>query len=292
MLKIIGIVGPTGVGKTKISISLAKSINGEIINADSVQVYKELNIGSAKITEEEKEGIKHYLFDLKGIDEEYTIYDYQKDAREAIKIIEGENKTPIFVGGSGLYLRAALYDYKLNEETKHNDYSKYSNEELLEMAKKYDISFDVHVNNRKRIERYLDAKSNDEEITNDSKPLYDFVLIGLTMDREKLYERINKRVEMMFDSGLLEEVKKLYKENKDSQMLKTAIGYKELIPYLEGEISLDEAKELIKRNSRRFAKRQYTFFNNQFDVKWFEAQDDIEKTVKEVISYVLSVNNK
>ena len=292
MSKIVGIVGPTGVGKTKISISLAKIINGEIINADSVQVYKELNIGSAKITEDEKEGIKHYLFDLKKIDEDYTIYDYQKDARAAIKEIESKNKTPIFVGGSGLYLRAALYDYKLNKETKHNDYSNYSNEELLEMAKKYDASFDVHVNNRKRIERYLDAKSNNEEIANNSKPLYDFILIGLTTDREKLYKRINRRVDIMFEAGLLEEVKALYKNNKESQMLKTAIGYKELIPYLEGKISLEEAKELIKRNSRRFAKRQYTFFNNQFDVKWFEVKENIEETIKNITDYVLSVNKE
>ena len=160
------------------------------------------------------------------------------------------------------------------------------------MAKKYDASFDVHVNNRKRIERYLDAKSNNEEIANNSKPLYDFILIGLTTDREKLYKKINRRVDIMFEAGLLEEVKALYKNNKESQMLKTAIGYKELIPYLEGKISLEEAKELIKRNSRRFAKRQYTFFNNQFDVKWFEVKENIEETIKNITDYVLSVNKE
>lgn len=290
MTKIIGIVGPTGVGKTKISINLAKELNGEIINADSVQVYKDLNIGSAKITEEEKDGIKHYLFDLKEINEDYTIYDYQKDARKTINIIESNSKLPIFVGGSGLYIRSALYDYKLSEENKRNDYSKYTNEELYDMAKKYDPDFDVHINNRKRIERFLNIKDNNENLVTDSKPLYDFVLVGLTMDREKLYERINKRVDIMFEQGLLEEVKTLYKKNKEANILHNAIGYKEIISYLDGNITLEEAKDLIKRNSRRFAKRQYTFFNNQFDIKWFEVNDDLNKTVEEIKTYILSVN--
>ena len=290
MTKIIGIVGPTGVGKTKISINLAKELNGEIINADSVQIYKDLNIGSAKITEEEKDGIKHYLFDLKGINEDYTIYDYQKDARDTIKIIESNNKLPIFVGGSGLYIKSALYDYKLSEENKHNDYSKYTNEELYNMAKKYDKDLNIHINNRKRIERFLNIKENNEDIVTDSKPLYDFILIGLTMDRSKLYERINKRVDIMFEQGLLNEVKTLYDKNRESNILHNAIGYKELISYLDGDITLEEAKELIKRNSRRFAKRQYTFFNNQFDIKWFEVQDDLNKTIEDIKSYILSVN--
>jgi tRNA dimethylallyltransferase len=290
MSKIILIVGPTATGKTALSIALAKEYNAEIINADSTQIYKEPLIATAKITEEEKEGILHHMIDIKSLSEEYSIYDYQKDARKAINIIESNSKLPIFVGGSGLYIRSALYDYKLSEENKRNDYSKYTNEELYDMAKKYDPNFDVHINNRKRIERFLNIKDNNEDIVADSKPLYDFILIGLTMDREKLYERINKRVDIMFEQGLLEEVKALYNKNKEASILHNAIGYKEIISYLDGNITLEEAKELIKRNSRRFAKRQYTFFNNQFEIKWFEVQDDLNKTIEEIKTYIFSVN--
>ena len=282
MKRIIGVVGPTGVGKTCISVKLAKAIDAEIINCDSVQVYKELNIGSAKIKEEEKENIPHHLFDIKEIDEEYTIYDYQKDARE---IIDNTDKQIIFVGGSGLYLRAALYDYQLNTNKIHNDYSKYSLDELYNMALKLDKNLSIDKNNRQRIERFLDKKANNEEIVNDSKPIYDFILIGLTTNRDTLYDRINLRVDKMFEEGLLNEVEELYKKNKNSKILNSAIGYKELIPYIEGKYSLDEAKELIKRNSRRFAKRQYTFFNNQFNVKWFEV-NNIDDTLKEILDYL------
>ena len=291
MNRIIGVVGPTGVGKTKVSVELAKKLNAEIINADSVQIYKDLDIGSAKIKDDEKENIPHHLFDLKNIDEDYTIYDYQKDARKKIEEIFSRGKNVIFVGGSGLYLRAVLYDYNLNENKIHNDYSKYTTDELYEIALKEDNNLSIDKNNRQRLERYLDKKANNEDIVKDSKPLYDFTLIGLTRDRDVLYDKINNRVEEMFKEGLLEEVKTLYETNKESKILKSAIGYKEVIDYLDGEITLEEAKELIKRNSRRYAKRQYTFFKHQFTIEWFDTKDGIESTINDILKYLKSVNS-
>ena len=287
-MSIIVIVGPTGVGKTKLSVELAKKLDGEIINADSMQVYKELNIGTAKIKEEEKENIPHYLFDIKDVTDMYTIFDYQIDSRNIINDILNRGKTPIIVGGSGLYIRAALYDYKLDFENKKNDYSSLSNQELLDKCLNIDPDCDIHLNNRKRLERFLDKSLNDSEIINDSKPIYDFIMIGLTTDRDNLYNIINKRVDKMIESGLLDEVKKLYDKNIRSKSIMTGIGYKELYSYFDGNISLEDAIELIKKNSRHLAKRQYTFFNNQFNnIKWFETNyKDFSKTVDEVYEYI------
>ena len=288
MSKIIVIAGPTGVGKTKLSVELAKKLNGEIINADSMQFYKDLNIGTAKITEEEKEGIPHHLFDIKNVDEMYTIFDYQIDCRNIINDILSRGKTPILVGGSGLYIRAALYDYKLDFEDIKNDYSNLSNQELLNKCLELDNNCDIHVNNRKRLERFLDKALNNSDIVNDSKPIYDFTIIGLTTDRDNLYEIINKRVDKMVDNGLIGEVKLFYDKNIRSKSIMTGIGYKELYSYFDQEISLEEAIDLIKKNSRHLAKRQYTFFNNQFDnIKWFETNyKDFSKTVDEVYEYI------
>ena len=288
MSKIIVIAGPTGVGKTKLSVELAKKLNGEIINADSMQFYKNLNIGTAKITEEEKENIPHHLFDIKNVDEMYTIFDYQIDCRNIINDILSRGKTPILVGGSGLYIRAALYDYKLDFENIKNDYSNLSNQELLNKCLEIDNNCDIHVNNRKRLERFLDKALNNSDIVNDSKPIYDFTIIGLTTDRDNLYEIINKRVDKMVDNGLISEVKSFYDKNIRSKSIMTGIGYKELYSYFDQEISLEEAIDLIKKNSRHLAKRQYTFFNNQFDnIKWFETNyKDFSKTVDEVYEYI------
>ena len=288
-MSIIVIVGPTGVGKTKLSVELAKKLDGEIINADSMQVYKSLDIGTAKIKAEEKEGIPHYLFDIKDVSEMYIIFDYQIDARNIINDILNRGKTPILVGGSGLYIRAALYDYKLDFEDKKKDYSMYSNQELLNMCISIDPNCNIHLNNRKRLERFLDKAENNSEIVNDSKPIYDFTMIGLTTDRDNLYNIINKRVDKMMDEGLLNEVRFMYDNNIKSKSIMTGIGYKELYDYFDGNISLEEAVELIKKNSRHLAKRQYTFFNNQFnDIKWFETNyNDFSKTVNEVYEYIM-----
>ena len=288
MKNIIVIVGPTGVGKTKLSVQLAKRINGEIINADSMQIYQDLNIGTAKIKEEEKEEIPHYLFDIKKVTEMYTIYDYQKDCRKAIDTILKKGKTPILVGGSGLYIRAALYDYKLDYEDKKQDFSNFTNEELYKKCKELDNNCDIHINNRKRLERFLNKALNNNKINKDAKKIYDYIMIGLTTEREILYDIINKRVEKMINEGLIEEVKFFYDNNIKSKAIETGIGYKELYEYFNNKISLDEAIELIKRNSRHLAKRQYTFFNNQFDnIIWLRTNyNDFNKTIDEAFNLI------
>ena len=287
MASIIVIAGPTGVGKTKLSVSLAKKINGEIINADSMQFYKDLNIGTAKIKEEEKEGVPHHLFDIVDVNLMYTIYDYQKDCRRVIDDILSRNKTPILVGGSGLYIRAALYDYDLSEENVSYDYDDLSNEELLEECLEYDPNCDIHVNNRKRLERFLNMNRNNNSIKKDSKPIYDFTIIGLTTDRDNLYDIINKRVDIMVNEGLIDEVKSFYDKGIRSKAIMTGIGYKELYSYFDNDISLEEAIDLIKKNSRHLAKRQYTFFNNQFNIKWFNTNySDFNSTINEVYNYI------
>ena len=287
-MSIIVIVGPTGVGKTKLSIELAKRVNGEIINADSMQVYKGLDIGTAKVSDDEKEDIPHHLFDIVDVNEMYTIYDYQRGCRKVLTDIISRGKTPIIVGGSGLYIRAALFDYKLDFENKKNDYSMLSNQELLDRCLSIDKNCNIHINNRKRLERFLDINLNNKSIVNDSKPIYDFKMIGLTTDRENLYNIIDNRVDKMIKDGLINEVKSFYDKDIRSKAIMTGIGYKELYSYFDGEISLDDAVDLIKKNSRHLAKRQYTFFNNQFNnIKWFEVNfKDFSKTIDEVVNYI------
>ena len=280
---ILAIVGPTGVGKTKLSVELAKKHQAIIINCDAMQIYKGMDIGTAKITEEEKEGVPHYLFDIKDVEENYTVYDYQLDARKIIE--ENQDKNIIFVGGTGLYLKAALYSYEFSEEDPTtNEYEELSNEELYELVKRKDSNTMIHPNNRKRLVRFLNKK---EITTEKSTPLYKAIYIGLTCNREDLYDRINKRVDKMFEEGLLEEVRRFYDKNIESKALSTAIGYKELYAYFKGEIDLEAAKEQIKKNSRHYAKRQYTWFNNQMDIKWFNADfNDFNKTIEEVEKYI------
>lgn len=284
---IIVIVGPTGVGKTKLSIELAKYYNASIINADAVQIYKGLDIGSAKITEDEKEGIKHYLLDIKDINEEYSVCDYQRDARRIIN--DNLNQNIIFCGGTGLYISAALMDYRFYEDDLNLTYDEYSNEELYELVLKKDNNSKIDKNNRIRMIRFLNKK-NIELV--EPKLLYkNVIFIGLTTSRDKLYEVINKRVDKMFDDGLIDEVRRLYNKNKNSKILNRAIGYKEVIKYLKQEISLEEAKELIKKNSRHYAKRQYTWFNNKMNIKWFNVNyDNFLETINEIKRYLNGCN--
>ena len=287
MKKIIVITGPTGVGKTKLSVKLAQKFNGEIINADSMQVYRGLDIGTAKISEGEKEMVPHYLFDICDVHDNYTIYNYQKDARSMISKIKRKKKTPILVGGSGLYIKAALYDYKLVNEKFHSDFDELSNEEILNEIKKHGNT-DIHVNNSKRLVRELNKiKNNSVNISNINEPIYDIIVIGLTTDRDKLYDIIDKRVDRMIKDGLIKEVKSLYDNKIRTKAIETGIGYKELYKYFDGEISLDEAINLIKKNSRNFAKRQWTFFNHQMDVNWFNVDfDNFDKTIDEVYNFI------
>lgn len=289
MKKIIVITGPTGVGKTKLSVKLAKKLKGEIINADSMQIYKDLDIGTAKIKEVEKEGVPHYLFDICDVHKNYTIYNYQKDARSMISKIKRKRKTPILVGGSGLYIKAALYDYKLVKEKFHSEFENLSNQELLNEIKKVHDT-DIHVNNRKRLVRELNKiKNNSNNISNVNEPVYDIIVIGLTTSRNKLYEIIDKRVDNMFKEGLIKEVKTLYDNNVYSKAIETGIGYKELYEYFKGNITLDEAISLIKKNSRNYAKRQYTFFNNQMNVNWFNVDfNDFDNTINEVYNFIIN----
>ncbi len=288
MKKIIVITGPTGVGKTKLSVKLAKKLKGEIINADSMQVYKNLDIGTAKIKDVEKENIPHHLFDICDVHDNYTIYNYQKDARTIINKLLRKNKTPILVGGSGLYIKAALYDYKLVNEEFHSEFNELTNEEILKEIKKHHDT-DIHVNNRKRLVRELNKiKNNSTNISNINEPIYDIVVIGLTTDRDKLYEIIDNRVDIMIKEGLLKEVKSLYDNKINTKAIQTGIGYKELYKYFRGEISLDESINLIKKNSRNYAKRQYTFFNHQMKVNWFNVEfDNFDNTVNEVYDFIM-----
>ncbi|MBO5530683.1 MAG: tRNA (adenosine(37)-N6)-dimethylallyltransferase MiaA [Bacilli bacterium] len=283
---IIVITGPTAVGKTKLSIELAKKYNAEIINYDSVQIYREMDIASAKVTKEEAEGIPHHLIDIKNYDEDYSVYDYQIDARNKIKELEEKGKNIIFVGGTGLYVKAALYDYKFQKDEEVPEIN-LDTKELLYAIREMDPDSKVDPNNHRRLIReYISLKSGVDNKSGNNL-LYDNVyFIGLETDRNILYDRINKRVDIMLENGLLDEAKYFYKK-KHTKAVMTPIGYKELFPYIRGEVSLEEALDLIKKNSRHYAKRQFTFFKNQMDIKWFNVDfDNFDNTIKEVEKYI------
>lgn len=284
IVMILCIVGPSAIGKTDLSIKLAKEYNAIIVNADSTQVYKELSIGTAKIEEEEKMGVKHYMFDLVSFEDEYSVADYQKDARKVLE--ENKDKNIIVVGGTGLYVNALFKDYQFLDK-EYDNYENLSNEELYEMALSLDKNVDIHPNNRVRLINFINNKGI---VNKGAKDLYDVIYIGLTMPRELIYQRVNKRADIMMEKGLLDEVKLLYDKNKDSKILKRAIGYKELIKYLNNEISLDEAVDLIKKNTRHYVKRQFTWFNHQLKVTWFDmSKKDI---YQDIISFIDSLNSK
>ena len=284
---IIVITGPTAVGKTKLSIELAKKYNAEIINYDSVQIYKEMDIASAKVTKEEAEGIPHHLIDFKNYNEDYSVYDYQIDARKKIEELESRNKNIIFVGGTGLYVKAALFDYKFQKEEKNNDYELLSKEELYSKIIKIDKDIIVDKDNKRRLIRTLINLENDNISYNKDKLLYDNVyFVGLETSRDILYDRINKRVDIMVENGLLDEAKYFYDKERTKATM-TPIGYKELFRFFDGEISKEEAIDLIKKNSRHYAKRQFTFFKNQMDIKWFNVNfNNFDNTIKEVEEYI------
>ena len=290
MEDIIVIVGPTGVGKTKLSIELAKKLDAEIINGDSVAIYKDLNIGSAKPTVEERENIPHHLIDIKEVEEDYSVYDYQIDCRKAIDDITNRGKRVIIVGGTGLYIKAALYDYNFTKGTTNNQYEELTNEEILDKISKYDLylSSKLEVNNRQRLVRILNKLENKEVFTNNKdKLLYPIKVIGLTTDRDYLYERINKRVDIMINNGLLDEINSLKDKYNNSRILNSGIGYKEFYDYLFNSKDINEVIESIKQDSRRFAKRQYTFFNHQFDTHWVNVDfNNFNNTIEEVLNYI------
>lgn len=288
MEPIIVIVGPTGVGKTKLSIELAKKLDANIINGDSVSIYKKLNIGSAKPTPEEQKQAPHYLIDIKEPTEEYSVYDYQQDVRKLIEEFQNQRKRIIIVGGTGLYIKAALYNYVFTKGTTNKNYEDLSNEEILTRIKEYNKEIDIHPNNRKRLVRMLNKLENKEPVTNEkNKCLYNIQVIGLTAPRDIVYNRINQRVDKMLEEGLLDEINGLKEEYKDSRVLNTAIGYKEFYDYLFHNKKLEEVIEQIKLDSRHYAKRQYTFFNHQFPTTWYEVdfnnfQNTIDKIYQDI----------
>lgn len=291
--KIIAIVGPTGIGKTSLSIELAKELNGEVISCDSMQVYKKMDIGTAKVTKEEMDGIFHYLIDIQEYDQPYNVMIFQDVCRKSIQKIQNKNKQVILCGGTGLYLKAALYDYTFEEETQDEDYLKElnqkSNEELYELLKEIDEKSleKIHKNNRKRILRALmmahsGMSKSQREQQQKHIPLYDIYYIGLDVDRNILHQRINDRVDKMFEQGLVEEVTSLFKEEKTWEYTSfQGIGYKEFKYYFLDQITLEETKERIKTHSRQYAKRQYTWFKNQVPVHWYSI-DQKEQILKDV----------
>lgn len=273
---IIAIVGPTAVGKTKFSIELAKQINGEVINGDATQIYRKLNIGSAKVTIEEMDGIPHHLIDIIDPEQQYTVADFQIDARRKIAEIQARGKVPILCGGSGLYIQSVLYDYKFDQQF-DKEKSKFNNLDDKMILEKYqelypDNKDKIDINNPSRVRNYMVRQElGIKEEVNGQCPIYEnFKIIGITCQRKLLHERIGQRVDKMIEAGLIEEVKQFNREYPSQ----TAIGYKEIHAYLNDEVSYEDAIELIKRNTRRFAKRQYTWFNNKMDVTWYDSVEE------------------
>lgn len=280
---ILCVVGPTGVGKTRLAEELSLKYDAIVVNCDAMQVYKEMNIGTAKYKKDEDFGQPHMLFDIVSPNEMYTVYDYQRDLRRVLR--ENEGRNVVIVGGTGLYLKAGLFDYEFDERETVDNYEGFSNEELYELLEERGNIEDVHVNNRRRMISKLNSTGNTKR---KDVLLYDDVyIIGLTTEREKLYEKIDGRVDEMMDDGLLEEVRTLYRKYGLTKAMKTGIGYKELVAYLQGLMTLEEATRLIKQRSRKYAKRQYTWFNHQMSVEWISTNyENFEETVDDVMRYL------
>lgn len=287
MEKVLVIVGPTGVGKTALSVSLAKALRAEIISGDSMQVYKEMNIGTAKVTPEETQGIPHYLIDEYSFTQEYNVKIFQERARAYLSDIKDKGKLAIICGGTGLYIKSTLYDYEFVEQQENDEFMDFlhtlGRDQLWSLLQVVDPQAceNLHPNNRQRLCRALYMAHTGEKKSEivgkqEHAPIYDAYIIGLTMDREKLYERINQRVDKMMEDGLLEEITALVKQQPNCWELHSfaGIGYKEWKAYFDGTASKEECIELIKKNSRNFAKRQYTWFKNQMKVHWYTITED------------------
>ena len=298
--KVIVICGPTASGKTNLSIELAKQINGEIVSCDSMQIYKDMTIGTAKPTIDEMQGIKHYLIDYVSPENRYSVADYKKDAINAIKEILKKKKVPIIVGGTGLYLDSLIFGIEYNEiETDLEYRNKLENIEkekglqiLYEMASKIDVDAirKVSINDKKRIFRILEiyhstgkTKTELEKESRKNGPEFDYILFGITMDREKLYEKINKRVDLMMENGLIEEVKQILNRYNKFPTAMQGLGYKEVVQYLEGQTSKEEMIEKIKMETRRYAKRQLTWFRKYKNLKWINGLERIQDNIRIVL---------
>lgn len=301
---LIILTGPTAVGKTDLSIQLAKAIDAEIVSADSMQIYKYMDIGSAKVTEEEMQGVKHYLVDEIEPDMPFSVSEYKRMAEEYIDEISSRGKNVIVTGGTGLYLNSLIYDMDFGKSDANQELREELNKELEENGPAYMyeklVSLDkeaaerIHPNNTKRVIRAIEVAMSGEKMNDFSKDLrynkkYRPIIIVLNRDRQALYDRINLRVDIMLKNGLIEEVKGLLEKGYTKDMISMqGIGYKEIIKYFDGEYTLDEAIEIIKRDSRRYAKRQLTWFRRYEDAKWFEIDkfDSAEELKDAVVSYV------
>ena len=302
MKKVLVIVGPTGVGKSELGIYLARKFNGEIISGDSIQIYKDLNIGSAKVSISQRLRAKHYLIDQYELDEPYDVTMFQTQARNLIDEITKRGKLPIIVGGTGLYINAVLKDYTFLNEGDTTDLEKEldskSNTKLYDLLKELDkdSAKALHINNRQRVKRAIIiaktqvVKKSDIVDKQDHKLLYDAKIISLTMPRELLYEKINERVLVMNDNGLEEELKSIVFKYENPFELRGmfGIGYKEWKPYFEGNVSKEEVLKDIQKRSRNYAKRQYTWFKNQLDANWYDILDDdyIENIIKSIDNWL------
>lgn len=287
MKKIVVIVGPTASGKTKLSVELAKKIDAEIINGDSVQIYQRLDIGSAKIKEEEKQGIKHHLFDVCDPKQTYTAYQFQKDVRNLIDKIE----TPMIVGGTGLYIKSALYDYEFEDEDDKFDvekmYQDVSNEELYEKLLILDPNINIDMHNRRRLLRALALAHQGNyrsEKQNKDQPLYDLCIIYLDLDRKVLEERLHIRLEKQLEEGFIDEVKAL----KEDGIKINAIGYREIDQYLDDILTYEEMKKEIIKKSKALAKKQKTWFKNQMHAHMLDALSDdlVEQATNIVLTFL------
>lgn len=289
---LIVIVGPTGSGKTSLALTLSKKYSAPIINGDAFQIYQEMDIGTAKVEKDSEDYKKHYLLDIVKPNQSYSVKEYQEDFRKTYLELKKKYPTIIVCGGTGLYIRAALYDYVFEdeEEADVSDLEQMSNEELYKMLKQVDIKATetIHMNNRKRVIRALQIArthktTKSESIDKQEHALFfkdeDVRFYFINPNREELYENINARVDQMFDNGLLGEVKGLLNIYDLSLTAKAAIGYKEVIDYLEGKCSLEECKELIKKRTRNYAKRQITFFKHQLPCKEFATREELLKEV-------------
>lgn len=302
--KLLVIIGPTAVGKTKLSIELAKRFNGEIISGDSMQIYRGMDIGTAKIRKEEMEGIPHHLIDIKEPNENFSVAEFQQLVRSTIQEIADRGHLPIIAGGTGLYIQSVIYDYQFSDVSGDEDFRRELEQKAKEIGPdalhqeliKVDpqSASDIHPNNVRRVIRALEIyhlagkTRNEFDNTANKEEIYQTAIVGLTMDRDKLYERINARVDLMMEDGLLEEVNRLYQQGlRDCQAIQ-AIGYKEIYQYLDGDLPLEEAVDKLKQNSRRYAKRQLTWFRNKMEVKWFDITNvnNLSKKEEEISHYV------
>ena len=288
--KVIVICGPTASGKTGLSVKLAQAMNGEIISCDSMQIYKDMTIGTAKVTEEEMQGIQHYLIDFVSPEERYSVADFQKDSEKAISKILAKGKTPIVVGGTGLYVDTLVYHIQYPEVETDLAYRQQLEkmieeqglETLYQKAKEIDLQATEKISNKiyhqtGKTKTQLEIESRREE------PPYEYLMYAIDMDREKLYDRINQRVDIMIEQGLIEEVQELLKKYKSFPTAMQGLGYKEVVPYLQGDITKEEMIENLKQETRRYAKRQLTWFRKNKEIKWLDGLAPAEENIQRIL---------